>query len=199
MNCTNSQFSLPNLGLVCITASDQVRFRALTRKRLLQLPTSEQEQTLRALYLENMRRLDGAVSFCQNANIRLYRLGSSLFPFSDEPLGASVLSELAEPLRQIGERAMALGIRLVLHPDQFVVLNSDRPEVIANSIKILSAQAQLFDWLGLPRSPWALMNIHGGKGERAERLIQVIRDLPDSIRLRLTLETTNTPTALPNC
>jgi UV DNA damage endonuclease len=32
------------------------------------------------------------------------------------------------------------------------------------------------------------MNIHGGKGDRSERLISVIRDLPDAIRLRLTLE-----------
>jgi len=32
------------------------------------------------------------------------------------------------------------------------------------------------------------MNIHGGKGDRSERLISVVRDLSDAIRLRLTLE-----------
>jgi UV DNA damage endonuclease len=32
------------------------------------------------------------------------------------------------------------------------------------------------------------MNIHGGKGDRSERLISVIRDLPENIRERLTLE-----------
>jgi UV DNA damage endonuclease len=188
MNLIHSKFEPPYLGLVCITASNQVRFRTITRKRLLQLSPTEQEHTLQALYLENIRRLNEAISFCHQSNIRLYRLGSSLFPFADDPLGVAVLSELAEALRQMGDRATALGIRLVLHPDQFVVLNSDRAEVIANSIKILSAQAQVFDWMGLPRSPWALMNIHGGKGARAERLIQVIRNLPDPIRLRLTLE-----------
>lgn len=181
-------FQLPELGLVCITVSDRVRFRAMTRKRLLQLSLPEQEQALRTLYAENLKRLSGAVDFCQSEAIKLYRLSSAVFPFSDEPMGEAVLTEFAADLRQIGERAMAAGIRLVLHPDQFVVLNSDRPEVIANSIKILSAHARLFDWIGLPRSPWALMNIHGGKGERMERLIQVIHDLPDSIRLRLTLE-----------
>lgn len=139
MQGINSGFEPPNLGLVCITVSDQVRFRALTRKRLLQLSVSEQEQALRLLYTENIRRLNGAIDFCHNAKIRLYRLNSSLFPFADEPLEAALLSELAAALRQVGERATALGIRLVLHPDQFVVLNSDRPEVIANSIKILSA------------------------------------------------------------
>lgn len=184
----NSGFKPPELGLVCITVSEQVRFRALTRKRLLQLPLSEQEQALRTLYSENLKRLDGAVHFCQDKGIRLYRLSSAVFPFSDEPMGEAVLAELANDLRQIGDRAALSGIRLVLHPDQFVVLNSDRPEVIENSLKILSGHARLFDWLGLPQSPWALMNVHGGKGDRAERLIQVIRDLPDAIRLRLTLE-----------
>jgi UV DNA damage endonuclease len=116
----NSSFQKPELGLVCITASDQVRFRAMTRKRLLQLSLSEQEQALRTLYRENLRRLAGAVEFCHNHAIRLYRLTSALFPFSDEPLGADILTELSAELRPAGQRANELGIRLVLHPDQFV-------------------------------------------------------------------------------
>lgn len=179
---------LPKLGLVCITASDKVRFRALTRKRLLQLPIEEQERALRELYAENLRRLGVAIDFCSSENIHLYRLTSALLPFSDEPIGANILTEFADTMQQIGARALELEIRLVLHPDQFVVLNSDRPDVIANSIKILTAHARMFDLLGLPQSPWALMNVHGGKSDRAERLISVIRDLPDPIRLRLTLE-----------
>ncbi|MBF2072906.1 MAG: UV DNA damage repair endonuclease UvsE [Synechococcales cyanobacterium C42_A2020_086] len=178
----------PELGLVCITASNQVRFRALTRKRLLQFSVSEQETALRQLYRENVQRLAAAVDFCHQHGIRLYRLSSALFPFADEPVGAAILKEFAAEMQQLGQRAATLGIRLVLHPDQFVVLSSDRPEVIANSIKILTLHALTFDLLGLPRSPWALMNIHGGKGDRAERLVQVIRDLPDGIRQRLTLE-----------
>jgi UV DNA damage endonuclease len=182
------QPQIPELGLVCITVSEQVRFRTITRKRLLQLGGIEQEQALRVLYAENLKRLDGAISFCESQGIRLYRLSSALFPFADEPVGAGVLAEFTDAMRIVGTRAIDLGIRLVLHPDQFVVLSSDRPEVITNSIKILSTHAHVFDLLGLPQSPWSLMNIHGGKGDRAERLISVIRDLPDSIRLRLTLE-----------
>lgn len=179
---------IPELGLVCITASPEVRFRALTRKRLLQLTIPEQEKTLRTLYTENLKRLNQAVEFCVRENIHLYRLSSALFPFADEPMGMTILLELAQQLELIGKQANSLGIRLVLHPDQFVVLSSDRPEVIENSIKILKTHAQILDLLGLPRSPWSLMNIHGGKSDRSQRLIQVIQDLPDEIRLRLTLE-----------
>jgi UV DNA damage endonuclease len=177
-----------NLGLVCITASDKVRFRSLTRKRLLQQTTEEQERLLRELYTDNIQRLQQAIAFCDSEDIRLYRLTSALFPFADEPIGAAVLDEFANIMLEIGTNAQLLGIRLVLHPDQFVVLSSDRPEVIENSIKILTTHARILDMLGLPRSPWALMNIHGGKSDRSQRLIETIRNLPDEIRLRLTLE-----------
>src|SRR4028118_1389143 len=108
---TQSRLSLPALGLVCISASDRVRFKALTRKRLLSLEPEQQAQTLRTLYAENTRRLAGAIDFCQEQNIRLYRLSSALFPFADDPLGAAVLPEFASELRIIGDRATALGIR----------------------------------------------------------------------------------------
>lgn len=178
----------PQLGLVCITASDRVRFRTTTRKRLLQLELPEQERVLRELYTENLHRLERAIEFCTETGIRLYRMTSALFPFADDMPGESILSEFAVEMQRVGARAQAQGVRLILHPDQFVVLNSDRPDVIKNSLKILTTHARVMDLLGLPQSPWALMNIHGGKGDRAKRLVQVIRDLPDSIRLRLTLE-----------
>ena len=165
-----------------------MRYKTTTRKRLLTLEPAEQKRVLQALYIENLGRLGRAIDFCQAHSIRLYRLSSNTFPFADDVIGADILTELAEGLRQVGHRASAFGIRLVLHPDQFVVLNSDRLDVIRNSIKVLATHARVFDLMGLPRSSWALMNIHGGKGDRPERLISVIRDLPDPIRLRLTLE-----------
>jgi UV DNA damage endonuclease len=178
----------PELGLVCISASKTVRFKTMTRKRFLQFELAEQEQVLRELYAENLRRLAIAIEFCADHEIRLYRLSSGLFPFADEPIGSAILDEFAEGLSLVGDKARQLGIRLVFHPDQFVVLNSDRPEVIENSIKILTMHAHIFDLLGLPKSPWALINIHGGKGDRVERLLDTIANLPDNIRLRLTLE-----------
>lgn len=179
---------LPELGLVCITTSDAVRFRTVTRKRLLQLSEIEQETVLRELYTDNLKRLDKAIDFCVVNQIKLYRMTSALFPFADTDLGEAVLHSMTEELRKTGDRALSLGIRLVLHPDQFVVLSSDKLSVVENSIKILAAHALILDMLGQPRSPQALMNIHGGKSDRTSQLKSVIRDLPESIRSRLTFE-----------
>ncbi len=178
----------PRLGLVCITHTDAVRYRTVTRKRLLQFDTETQREMLRELYRENLARLNRAIDFCAAHDIKLYRLTSAFFPFADDEVGESVLDEISEETRRTGERINEANLRLVLHPDQFVVLNSDSPQVIENSIKILTAHARIFDMLHQPRSSWAVMNVHGGKGDRAERLIETIANLPDNIRSRLTLE-----------
>ena len=46
------------LGLVCLTTSDAVRYRTMTRKRLLQLAEAEQKSAVRQLYAENLSRLE---------------------------------------------------------------------------------------------------------------------------------------------
>lgn len=179
---------LPQLGLVCITASDAVRYRTMTRKRLLQLDGVEQKSALRLLYADNLSRLDAAIDYCLANNIRLYRVTSSLFPFADDRLGQDVLEEFSDVIAAKGQRALDSRIRLVLHPDQFVVLSSDSPQVVENSIKILAMHARVMDMLKQPRSCWALIEIHGGKSGRSEQLVKVISQLPEAIRSRLALE-----------
>lgn len=185
---TITQPAAPQLGLVCITDSDEVRYRAMTRKRLLSLSPNEQMEALRDLYRQNLGRLNLAIDFCVKHDIRLYRFTSKLFPFADMEIGEQLLPEFHEGIGSTGRRATELGIRLVVHPEQYVVLSSDSPDVVANSRKILNMHAEIMDRLEQPQSPWAAINIHGGKGGRSERLISVIESLPDNVRLRLTLE-----------
>jgi UV DNA damage endonuclease len=178
----------PRLGLVCITVSKDIRYRTVTRKRLLEQSDAGQRRLLDGIYRDNLQTLDGALQYCQRNGIRLYRLPSSIFPFFDEDIGREVMQPLAPALARTGRRATELGLRLVMHPDQFVVLSSDSPEVVANSVKILQMHADIMDLLEQPRSPWALLEIHGGKANRGDALVERIRTLPDPIRLRLCLE-----------
>lgn len=180
----------PKLGLVCITFSKEIRLRTMTRTRYLTLSLDERETALKALYINNLNRLDAALSFCQQHQIQLYRISSALFPLSDmeDEIGATILEEMSADLAKIGQRSQQLGIRMVLHPDQYVVLSSDSPQVVQSSIKILARHARTFDLLGLPRSTWSLMNIHGGKSQRTDQLVTVVNQLPEEIRSRLTFE-----------
>ncbi len=107
---------------------------------------------------------------------------------SDEPMGRRVLQGMAANLASIGRRAERLRIRIVIHPDQFVVLNSESQRIVRTSVKILVKHGLAFDLLGLPRSPWATMIIHGGKAGRGQQLVEQIEKLDDSVRSRLALE-----------
>jgi len=178
----------PELGLVCITVSKDIRYRTVTRTRLLAQSDAGQRKVLEDIYRDNIQTLDGALSYCQREGIRLYRMPSSIFPFFDEDIGREVMQGLAPALARTGAKATQLGLRLVMHPDQFVVLSSDSPDVVKNSIKILQMHADIMELLQQPRSPWALLEIHGGKANRSDELVARIADLPDPIRLRLCLE-----------
>jgi UV DNA damage endonuclease len=177
-----------NLGLVCITNSDEVRYKTVTRKTLLSLDEAAQQEKLRSIYAENIERLKKAVAFCLARDINLYRMTSNLFPFSDEAMGAEILGDFSADLAAIGTHALEKNLRLVLHPDQFVVLSSDSETVVANSVKILKMHARTMDLLRQPRSEWASMNIHGGKSGRIDKLVAEIEKLPEEIRSRITFE-----------
>jgi UV DNA damage endonuclease len=178
------------LGLVCITVSKDVRFRTMTRTRYLQFGEKERNIALKLLYRDNLQRLNSALTFCHKHSIKLYRMTSNLFPLCDmeDGIGENLLEEMSADLAKIGQRSTKLGIRMVLHPDQFVVLSSEKPQVVETSIQILQRHARTMDMLGLPASCWALMNIHGGKSGRGKELVEVISQLPENIKSRLTLE-----------
>ncbi|MEX0655064.1 MAG: UV DNA damage repair endonuclease UvsE [Phycisphaeraceae bacterium] len=183
-----SQPPAPRLGLVCITTDQAIRFRAITRARWLRLELDEQHKVLGELYRANLARLLNALRYCDQHNIQLYRVTSNLFPLCDEPVGERVLDAMADRLTQVGRQAERRQVRVVAHPDQFVVLSSDRPEVIATSIHIMQRHARVFDLLGLPRSPWSALILHGGKGNRADTLERIVGELPAAVRTRLALE-----------
>lgn len=179
-----------HLGLVCITKSDAVRYRTVTRTRYLSFGEPERYALLDDLYRHNLAVLFKALDFCSEHDIRLYRVNTNMFPLSDweDGIGHEVLNSLKGDMAAFGPKADALGIRVLVHPEQYVVLNSLRPEVVVNSVRVLEHQTLIFDRLGLPRSTWAGINIHGGKGGRSDELIDTIKQLPEPVRSRLTLE-----------
>ena len=181
---------MPNLGLVCITHSEAIRYRTLQLSRYRTLNEKQKLSALQDLYRSNLKTLLNALEYCHQHSSGLYRVTASLFPLSDLPdqIGKQVLMDMAQELSKGGPQALRLGIRVVLHPDQFVVLNSLKPEVALTSRQMLEHQAWIFDLLGLPRSNYSAINIHGGKSGRSAELIAAIADLPDPVRHRLTLE-----------
>jgi UV DNA damage endonuclease len=122
-------------------------------------------------------------------NIRSFRISSSLFPLFEFNRELAVSNEvLLNRLAVLGKLFRENNIRVTTHPGQFTVLSSDRDEVVQNSIRELEYHAWVFDMMGFEQTPYYAINIHGGKADRSQRLIDVIKTLPANVKNRLTLE-----------
>lgn len=140
-------------------------------------------------YLNNVRNLADMLPKIHASGFRHFRISSALLPLSDQVDRALWDNEdvIAE-LRRAGDVIRTTGMRVSTHPGQFCVLSSDSDDVIRKSIVELETHGWLFDSMGLDRSPQYAINIHGGKSDRLERLIDTVRTLPASVAKRLTLE-----------
>lgn len=101
----------PELGLVCITFDKKVRFRTMTRTRYLKLSLAQRESSLREIYLHNLQCLHDALTFCQENNLRLYRISSALFPLSDmeDQIGSNILEEISTDLgKLVSDRKLSI-------------------------------------------------------------------------------------------
>lgn len=140
------------------------------------------------VYINNARNLTTMAPTIAKA-VKLFRVSASLLPLADQ-VDRSLWDtpEVKREFAKAGRAFLDAGVRVTVHPGQFCVLSSPRPDVIANAFKELDTHAWIFDAMGLPLSPHAAINLHGGKSAAHERLIQSIADLPDNVRKRLTLE-----------
>lgn len=135
--------------------------------------------------VENLERMARTIV----KETRLFRLSSNILPLMDiVPRYLWDTPEVRGPLSRAGKIFVDAGTRVVSHPGQFCVLSSDSDLIIANAVRELVSHAWVFDAMGLPQTPHAAINIHGGKRDRVDRLIASIKDLPWEVRSRLTLE-----------
>lgn len=90
----------PELGLVCVTQSTEVRYKTVTRKRLLALPPQGQRALLDDLYRANIAAFETALRYCAREGIFLYRILSSIFPFATRTSDAKRCNRLRRRWRK---------------------------------------------------------------------------------------------------
>jgi len=140
-------------------------------------------------YINNISHVKSILNKILNEGIKSYRMSTGVFPLWDIVSDDIKNNDLVlSTLKEIGAFVLKNNMRITCHPDQFVVLSSDNPNVRDNSLKTLSMHAWIFDKMELPKTPYYSINIHGGKGGNGKQLIESICALPDSIKNRLTLE-----------
>lgn len=151
----------------------------------LRLKSVADREKLRGLVKRNVSELGEILRWSAERGFRLFRVGQSFVPFASHPdFPYNWLEEHGEEIREVGDLARSLDVRLSMHPGQFVAPASPNPEVSQRSLWELRYTAQLLDLLGAEDGVMVL-HVGGAYGDRKatiQRLLAVL--LPETAVLR---------------
>ncbi|HQR08628.1 MAG TPA: UV DNA damage repair endonuclease UvsE [Gemmatales bacterium] len=182
------------LGLCCVFRNEPIRFHTTTAAAIGRMERKAALEKINGLCLVNAESLHAALEYCVNNAIGCFRVLSQILPLKTHPQHRYEMAdlpqgkEIVQLFRRCGQFVRKHKLRTCLHPDQFVVLNSPRAEVVETSIAELEYHGELAEWIHAD-----VINIHGGGayGNKAKALDDFARNfskLSKRVTKRLTLE-----------
>jgi UV DNA damage endonuclease len=156
-----------------------------TTNRTLRLASLADVEKVRALVWENMLGLETIVRWNAERGIRLFRIGQGLIPFASHPAFPYDWSEEhGDDLRELGALARTLGVRLSMHPGQFINPGSPKTETAGRSLNELRYAARVFDLMGLGDAV-VVLHLGGAYDDRPAaiaRFVDALRAQEDILR-----------------
>ena len=147
------------------------------------------------LTLQNARDLNQIVQWNVLNGYNFFRITSGLAPWKSEYKWEDLkdLDEIKAYLSSVGWVANTHKLRITSHPGPFNVLTSPHEHVVENCISDLTMHGDVFDMIGLSRTPFNKINIHiggayGDKPKSMERFCKNFERLPNKVKSRLTVE-----------
>tara|TARA_A100001515_G_scaffold104830_2_gene85540 strand:+ start:2286 stop:3206 length:921 start_codon:yes stop_codon:yes gene_type:complete len=190
---------MKNYGYACINMgfSTRPKSQRITTNRTMIKRTFQERGISYAsqLALQNVRDLYKILEWNLANDIYFYRLSSDIIPWASE-YDMQDLPDydlILAACKKAGNFAREHNMRLTSHPGPFNKLASPKERVFQLTLSDLKVHADLFDMIGLPRTPYAKLNIHVGAayGDKPFALDNFCRNferLPESVRSRLTVE-----------
>ena len=188
-----------NLGYACINMELSNRKDKITTNRSMIKKTFNDKGVDYAseLIIQNVVDLNKIIDWNEQNNIKFFRLSSEMFPWASEYYqdwdSVPHINFIKMWLENAGLKAKEYGHRITSHPGPFNVLVSPNENVVQNTITDLTIHGQIFDMMGLSRTPYNKLNIHcngvyGDKQSALDRFCKNFERLPESVQTRLTVE-----------
>jgi len=189
-----------NLGYACIntalSASKIMTNRTMRRKTF----DAKGIDYVSDLALLNVKDLKTIVQWNNEMKIKLFRLSSQIFPWSDE-YDIKTLKDydkIAKLMLEIGQIAKDGGQRLTMHPGPYNCLASPTQKVVEKTIRELNFHSEQFNMMGYDPSPYNKINIHvgGAYGDKKGTLDAFCHNfnlLNEDTKKRLVIENDDSP------
>jgi UV DNA damage endonuclease len=181
-------------GLCCQFLDAPIKFRSATHRYVSTLTPKARREYLAGIARDNAAALLASVRQCRALGIGAFRINSQILPLGTHPTTGYALEridrggEARKTFLEAAALARSLDVRLSFHPDQFVVLNSERQAVVESSIGEVEFQAEVAELVGAD-----VIVLHGGGGAggpeaAGSRLARAVERLSVRARSRLALE-----------
>lgn len=174
-------------GYACMNGS-----KKLTTSHTLRLNNFSYDLWIKKCLL-NFQHLYEMLMDCEDGNLNIFRIGSGVIPFATHKITQDYdwRDIFRIQFKFVADYIKETKIRITMHPDHFVVLNSLKENVYENAVKDLHYHADFMDALELDST--CKMQIHtggvyGNKKESMDRWIERYNKLPENIKRRLVLE-----------
>jgi UV DNA damage endonuclease len=189
-----------NLGYACINTA--LSANKIMTNRTMRRKTFDAKgiDYVSDLALANINDLKTIIQWNNEMGIKLFRLSSGIFPWSDE-YNVKDLKDyqlISFKMREIGNQAINVGQRLTMHPGPYNCLASPNQKVVDKTIRELNFHSEQFNMMGYKPSPYNKINIHvggayGDKKGTLKRFCKNFELLNEDTKKRLVIENDDSP------
>ena len=151
----------------------------------------------------NLASLMKILKFNVEHGILFFRITSDLVPFASHPVCKFDWSRhFRKRFQEIGDFIKNHGIRISMHPDQFILINSLDNRVFENSIRELVYHARVLDLMELDASAKIQIHVGGVYGDKEasmKRFVERFEMLDETVKRRLVIENDDRRYNLKDC
>ena len=185
------------IGYPCINRS--IGCTANTTFRL----ASYSEKNLIEKVENNLNCLEKILEYNARNSLLFFRISSDLVPFASHPICRyNWQKHFKDRFKQIGDYIKKHKMRISMHPDQFVLINAKKKDIVKKSIKDLKYHCAVLDLLGLDSQAKVQIHVGGVYGDKKSairRFIVEYKKLPRVIKNRLVIENDHISYSLKEC